>query len=210
MDENIQILIEQAARGDIDAMVMVGDCYNRGLYTEKNDQAAHKYYKMAADRGHLQAKLMVAIEFVYGLGAPEDKKTAIKYLRTAADGGVAFAQYLLACMYKTGEINDFRKEKKAMEYFEMAARQGDAKSQIELADMIVLSKKTKYSMEDMIFWLACAYLHRLNKQADEESEAAFKRLNHFIKNGLPGGNEYVEKVFEYVKNNYPKYIEDPL
>ena len=56
MDENIQILIEQAARGDIDAMVMVGDCYNRGLYTEKNDQAAHKYYKMAADRGHLQAK----------------------------------------------------------------------------------------------------------------------------------------------------------
>ena len=195
MDENIQILIEQAARGDIDAMVMVGDCYNRGLYTEKNDQAAHKYYKMAADRGHLQAKLMVAIEFLYGIGAPEYKKTAIKYLRTAADGGVAFAQYLLACMYKTGEINDFRKEKKAMEYFEMAARQGDAKSQIELADMIVL---------------ACAYLHRLNKQADEESEAAFKRLNHFIKNGLPGGNEYVEKVFEYVKNNYPKYIEDPL
>ena len=64
MDENIQILIEQAARGDIDAMVMVGDCYNRGLYTEKNDQAAHKYYKMAADRGHLQAKLMVAIEFL--------------------------------------------------------------------------------------------------------------------------------------------------
>lgn len=141
MDENIQILIEQAARGDIDAMVMVGDCYNRGLYTEKNDQAAHKYYKMAADRGHLQAKLMVAIEFLYGIGAPEDKKIAIKYLRTAADGGVAFAQYLLACMYKTGEINDFRKEKKAMEYFEMAARQGDAKSQIELADMIVLSKK---------------------------------------------------------------------
>lgn len=208
MDEGLKNLVTKAEQGDVDAMVMVGDCYNRGLHTEKDDQEAHRYYKMAADKGHVQANLMVAIDLLNGIGTPKDKKAGTKYLQIAADGGAAFGQYLLASMYKKGEIGLFGREQKAMKYFEMAAKQGDAKSQVELADMIMLAKKSKYTLDDMVFWLVCAYLH--GNQAEEESNAALQRINHLISNGMPGGKAYVEKVLDNVKRNYQVYLKKPF
>ena len=208
MDEGLKNLVTKAEQGDVDAMVMVGDCYNRGLHTEKDDQEAHRYYKMAADKGHVQANLMVAIDLLNGIGTSKDKKAGTKYLQIAADGGAAFGQYLLASMYKIGEIGLFGREQKAMKYFEMAAKQGDAKSQVELADMIMLAKKSKYTLDDMVFWLVCAYLH--GNQAEEESNAALQRINHLISNGMPGGKAYVEKVLDNVKRNYQVYLKKPL
>lgn len=208
MDEGLKNLVTKAEKGDVAAMVMVGDCYNRGLHTEKNAQEAHRYYKMAADKGHVQANLMVAIDLLNGIGTSKDKKAGTKYLQIAADGGAAFAQYLLASMYKIGEIGLLGREKKAMKYFEMAAKQGDAKSQVELADMIMLTKRSKYTMDDMVFWLVCAYLH--GNQAEEESDAALQRINHLINNGMPGGKSYVEKVLDNVKRNYQVYLKKPF
>lgn len=141
LDEGFKNLINKAENGDIDAMAMVGDCYDRGLYTEKNPQEAHQYYKMAADKGHIHASIMVAIDLLNGIGTAKDKKTGTKYLQIAADGGAAYAQYLLASLYQVGEIGFLGREQKAMKYFEMAAKQGDARFQIELADMIMLAKK---------------------------------------------------------------------
>ena len=208
MEEGLKNLVTKAEQGDVDAMVMVGDCYNRGLHTEKDDQEAHRYYKMAADKGHVQANLMVAIDLLNGIGTSKDKKAGTKYLQIAADGGAAFGQYLLASMYKIGEIGLFGREQKAMKYFEMAAKQGDAKSQVELADMIMLAKKSKYTLDDMVFWLVCAYLH--GNQAEEESNAALQRINHLISNGMPGGKAYVEKVLDNVKRNYQVYLKKPF
>ena len=208
MDEGLKNLVTKAEQGDVDAMVMVGDCYNRGLHTEKDDQEAHRYYKMAADKGHVQANLMVAIDLLNGIGTSKDKKAGTKYLQIAADGGAAFGQYLLASMYKIGEMGLFGREQKAMKYFEMAAKQGDAKSQVELADMIMLAKKSKYTLDDMVFWLVCAYLH--GNQAEEESNAALQRIDHLISNGMPGGKAYVEKVLDNVKRNYQVYLKKPF
>ena len=208
MDGGLKNLVTKAEQGDVDAMIMVGDCYNRGLHTEKDDQEAHRYYKMAADKGHVQANLMVAIDLLNGIGTSKDKKAGTKYLQIAADGGAAFGQYLLASMYKVGEIGLFGREQKAMKYFEMAAKQGDAKSQVELADMIMLAKKSKYTLDDMVFWLVCAYLH--GNQAEEESNAALQRINHLISNGMPGGKAYVEKVLDNVKRNYQVYLKKPF
>ena len=208
MDEGLKNLVTKAEQGDVDAMIMVGDCYNRGLHTEKDDQEAHRYYKMAADKGHVQANLMVAIDLLNGIGTSKDKKAGTKYLQIAADGGAAFGQYLLASMYKVGEIGLFGREQKAMKYFEMAAKQGDAKSQVELADMIMLAKKSKYTLDDMVFWLVCAYLH--GNQAEEESNAALQRINHLISNGMPGGKAYVEKVLDNIKRNYQVYLKKPF
>lgn len=182
MDDGLKNLVTKAEQGDVDAMVMVGDCYNRGLHTEKNDQEAHRYYKMAADKGHIQASLMVAIALLDGIGTSKDKKMGTKYLKIAADGGAAFGQYLLASMYKRGEIGFWGREQKAMKYFEMAAEQGDAASQVELADMIILAKKSKYTMNDVVFLLVCAYLH--GDQAEKESNIALQRINQLINNVL--------------------------
>lgn len=207
-DEGLKNLVAKAEQGDVEAMVMVGDCYNRGFHTEKNDQEAHKYYKMAADKGHVQANLMVAIDLLNGIGTVKDKKSGTKYLQVAADGGAAYAQYLLASLYKMEEVGSFGREQIAMKYFEMAAKQGDAKSQIELADMIMLSKKSKYTLDDMVFWLACAYLH--GKEAEKESNDALQRINHLISNGIPGGKARIEQTIDDIKRNYQSYLKKPF
>lgn len=207
-DEGLKNLMIKAEQGDLEAMVMVGDCYNRGFHAEKNDREAHRYYKMAADKGHGQANLMVAIDLLNGIGTVKDKKLGTKYLQVAADGSVAYAQYLLASLYKMGEVGSFGREQMAMKYFEMAAKQGDAKSQIELADMIMLSNKSKYTLDDMVFWLVCAYLH--GKVAEKESNDALQRINHLISNGIPGGKARIEQTLEDVKRNHQDYLKNPF
>lgn len=210
MDEGFKNLIEKAENGDVESMVMVGDCYNRGLHTEKDDNRAHIYYKMAADKGHASAVLMVAIDYLNGIGIPKNKKIGVKYLQSSADNGVAYAQYLLATLYRQGEIGIFfGGEQKAMKYYEMAARQGQAKSQLELADLIWNSKNSKYSLEDMLFWMVCAYLHN-PKEAYEESEMARTKLNALIKSGLPEGKPRVDEVIDNVKKQYTIYLKNPF
>lgn len=82
-------------------------------------------------------------------------------------------------------------------------------TQIELADLIMLQKRSKYNLDDMIFWLVCAYLHGTAEQNVEESDAALQRINHLISNGMPGGKTKVEQIIENVKRHYPEYIKNP-
>ena len=48
-------------------MVMVGDYYNRGFHTNKDDLKAQIYYKMATDKGHVAATFMVGLPPVFTL-----------------------------------------------------------------------------------------------------------------------------------------------
>lgn len=206
MDEGLRNLILKADQGDVEAMVMVGDCYNKGFHTEKDDKMAHAYYKKAADVGHTSSALMIAIDYLNGMGTAKNKKLGVTYLTFAADNGIAYAQFLLATLYKHKEIGLFGNERKAIKYYEMAAKQGDAKSQIELADIIWNNKNSKYSLDDMLFWLVCAYLHTQNK---EESNLAMQRLNALLKSGLPGGKPRVDEIVAKVKRNYQQYTQNP-
>lgn len=207
MDEGLKNLIEKAERGDVEAMVMVGDCYNRGFHADKDDAMAHIYYKMAADKGHIKAACIVAGNYLYGLGVPKNKKMGIKYLQMSADKGLAEAQYFLALEYQIGEAGLFLRELKEAAYFEKAAKQGHAKAQIELANMHILKEGAQYSLDQGIFWLVCAYLH--GSEAEEDSNKAMDGLNSLLKSGLPGGKKRVEKVIENVKKKHPSYIHNP-
>ena len=90
---------------------------------------------------------------------------------------------------------------------EMAAKQGHAKSQIELANMIMIGDHNGYTLDDVVFWLSCAYLHVDN--APKESADALTLLNHLVDNGIPGGSEYILDVMNDARCNYPQYLDNP-
>lgn len=207
MDEGLKNLITKAEQGDVEAMVMAGDCYNRGFHTNKDDAKAHLYYKMAADEGHARAAYIVSTNYLNGFGVPKNKKMGIKYLQISADKGLAEAQYFMGMVYQIGEAGLFFREQKETMYFEKAAKQGHAKAQIELANKNILNEGAQCSLEKGIFWLVCAYLH--GNEAEEESDKAKKGLNSLLKSGLPGGMKRVEEVMENVKKKYPSYIHNP-
>lgn len=207
MDQGFKNLVEKANSGNIDAMVMVADCYNRGLQTNQDDSKAQTYYKMAADKGHPAAAFMVSIGYLNGIGTRKSKSDAIKYMQFAADKGLANAQYLLGSLYKSGEIGLFFKEQKAVHYLEKASKQGHAKAQIALGDMNITNNGAQYTLEKGLFWLTCAYLHGEN--AKEESQDAMNRLNTLLQSGLPGGKNRIDQIIESIKKNYPSYITNP-
>lgn len=207
MDQNFKELVAQAESGDVNAMVMVANCYSGGMHVEKSDKLAYKYYKMAADHGHIEAHVQTAIHLLFGYGIPKDKKTGVKYLKIGADNGSAYGQYMLGFLYRAGEIGLLGRDKKAVQYFEMAAKQGHAKSQIELANMIMTGNHNGYTLDDVVFWLSCAYLHVDN--APKESADALKLLNHLVDNGIPGGSEFILDVMNNARCNYPQYLDNP-
>lgn len=207
MDEGFKRMLMQADGGDIEAMVMVADCYNRGLKVEKNDSKAHLYYQKAADMGHPRAAFMASLDWLTGMGTRKSKPNAIKYMQFAADKGVVNAQYMLGTLYKSGEAGFLFKEQKAAYYLEMAAKRGHAKAQIALGDMNIAGKGAQFSLEKGLFWLVCAYLHGSNAQ--EESDEAMRRLNALLQGGLPGGIKRVDQIVTSVKAKHPSYIRNP-
>lgn len=210
MDEGLKNLITKAEHGDIEAMVMVGDCYNRGFHTEKNDVKAQVYYKMAADNGHSKAAFMVAIGYLKGIGGVKNKVAGIKYLQNAADNGVVNAQYMMGMMYQAGEAGIFFKNQKAVKYYKKAAEQGHAEAQYELGRIYLLewSRGNTRRFDDGLFWMICACLHE-SKESMETSVKARNLINDtMVQRGYPV--EEIKRVAEEIRRKYPNYIEDSV
>lgn len=207
MDEGLKNLIQKAESGDIEAMVMVADCYNKGFHTMKDDTKAQTYYKIAADNGHSQAAFMAGLGYLNGCGVKKDKKMATKYLEQAANNNLANAQYMLGILYKSGEIGLFFKEQKAIKYLEAASKQGHAKAQIALGDMNMSNDGPQYTVEKGIFWYACAYLH--GERAHEESTQAMERLNTILQVGISGGKKRIDGIMSTIKSQHPEYLKNP-
>lgn len=144
MDAGLKNLITKAENGDVDAMVMVGDCFTKGINTRIDDVQSHKYYKMAADKGHVKASVQVGIDFINGIGVKSDKKQGVKYLTYAADHGEAFAQFYMGVLYENGEIGMSKTlgHGMAIMYYEMAAKQGNIINYFPLFFKSLCSKKT--------------------------------------------------------------------
>ena len=206
MDEGLRRMIERAEQGDVEYMVMVGDCYNRGLYTEKDEKEAYRYYKMAADKGNAGAEFMVGLSYLYGDGVAKDKKLARQYIRSAADKGVSKAQFVFGIMCLAGEAGFLIGKRTAVEYFEKAARQGLAEAQIKLADAYFLGNGVAKDLDKSVFWMACAYLH--GNDAREESQEAVNRFNALLEAGVPGGRTYIDSIIEKVKTNFISYTKE--
>ena len=115
MDQNFKALIAQAESGDVDAMVMVANCYNGGMHVEKSDKLAYKYYKMAANKGDVEA--VNNLGYLYY--RQKNYKEAEKYFKQAADMGHANAMFGLGTLYfETGNNEEGKR------YYERAAENG--------------------------------------------------------------------------------------
>ena len=209
MDEGLKNLITKAEGGDIEAMVMVGDCYSRGFHTDKDDSKAQTYYKMAADNGHPLAIFMVGLGYLNGIGVKQNKVTAIKYIQDAADKGVANAQYIMGALYHAGEARTIFKNQKAIKYYKMAAEQGNADAQYALGEIYLLkwSNGSIRHFDKGLFWMLCASLHTSEQSLEISIKAKNLIDDTIIQRGYP--IESIKQVIAQIKSNHPDYIDDP-
>ena len=189
----------RAEKGDIDALVELGNYYNGLLKSEE----AFYYYKKAADLGYVPAIFQVGLRYIDGDGVGRSMNQGQQYLQKAADKGYANALYCLGLLYQSGEVGFWGQEKKAFKCFSEAAEKGHAKAQIELGNMYMEKRK----IEQAIFCWACAYVH--GTKDFDASEAAKDQLNDFC-HAFSKGYDIADSIIKKVQRpEYSQYTNNP-
>ena len=123
--------------------------FANGYGVEEDSDNAMKLLKKAADLGQAEAQYDLYVKYTYGIGVSPDMKEAQKYLEMAAD------QEYIPALYKLGETANMAGEyEKAVEWFEKAARQGDASAQYALGMMYMGGNGVEKDTQTAYYWLS--------------------------------------------------------
>ena len=119
----------QAERGDAEAQVMLGRCYENGLGVSRNAATAASWYQKAAQQGNTVAQTLLAYCYQTGDGVPQSMERAVQLFHGAAERGNAEAQYRLGVLLHNGGNGVVRDRNTAAQWFLLSARQGNAYAQ---------------------------------------------------------------------------------
>jgi hypothetical protein len=133
-------------QGNAQAQNNLAVMYQFGKGVQENDQAAVKWYTLAAEQGDAHAQNNLGDMYKYGEGVKENDKTAVKWYSLAADQGFAKAQFNLGNMYHNGE-GVSEDNKTAMKWFTLAAEQGN-KDGLSGLELLHSSSVTSEKSED--------------------------------------------------------------
>ncbi len=126
-----QIWKTLADQGRHSAQYGLGELYSLGLGVSRDDVAAAKWNRMAAESGYVPAQSRLGAMYDEGRGVPQSLSKAMKWYRKAAQQGDLPAQISLGLIYGGGRgvpQNYFQ----AVKWFGLAAEQGDAVAQYNL------------------------------------------------------------------------------
>ena len=202
--ELIAKLEKDIIEGDVQSMVWLGDIYYKGADKIQPDiNKAFTYWEMAADAGNAMCCTKIAMSYYHGMNVDEDKAKAYKYFKKAASLDEPEALYFLGQEYNEGNLKDTENSyDMAKSYLDRAARKGHAQAQIDLSGLMF--KDDSATVDDVLFWLACAYLHKGTK----ESQQANNIMQGMVERNIPGGKERIVEKVEEVKNGYPQYLKN--
>lgn len=121
--------IEKSAnQGNKRAQYLLGRMYLEGQYVEKDLKKAFDLLIISAENGYAMAAFDVGVMYKNGEYVEADYAKAIEWIEKSAKLGFSDAQYAIGLHYLS--LKDIEK---ALDYFNMAAKQGnlDAKREIE-------------------------------------------------------------------------------
>lgn len=158
--------LTEARVGDPQAQYEVGIMCANGVGTRRSAEEALVWFKAAAGKGHASAQYLLAVAYANGMGTEKDEFQAVQWFFRAADQGnekallklarrvadhhdefafqcclkaaskgLADAQYELAGRFARG-VGAPKNEALARDWYERAARQGVARAQYALAELL--------------------------------------------------------------------------
>ena len=111
-----------ANKGDVQARYLLGRMYEEGEGVSKDEAAAVKWYRQAAEAGHPVSQRRLAGAYALGRGVAKDEKLGLYWIQQAAKNGDTRAQKQLAFGYQMGIGGLPKDEKLAREWRERAAK----------------------------------------------------------------------------------------
>lgn len=120
-----------AAQGHVQALAILGECYQKGTGVERDMEKAVECFEESAAAGCTAAMNSLALCCLWGLGRKQDRTRAVELYLQAAGNGDAAAQNNLGHCYESGTGVE-PDAAKAVEWYEKAAAQGYAEAQNSL------------------------------------------------------------------------------
>ena len=120
--EGVAFLKASAEAGNEDAMMLLADCYQKGMGTEPDPEAAYHWFLKAAEKGNTQGIVAVANCYLNGVGVEQDAKQVFAWNIRAAEAGDATGMVNAAACYEDG-FGVTKDEQKAFVLYEQAAEQ---------------------------------------------------------------------------------------
>lgn len=118
--EGVAFLQASAQAGNVDAMLLLADCYQKGLGTAPDAEAAYHWYLQAAERGSTQGMVAVANCYLHGVGVAIDAEQVFQWNIRAAEGGDPSGMINAAACYEDG-FGVPQDQRKAFALYEQAA-----------------------------------------------------------------------------------------
>ena len=140
---------------DAEAQYKLGVKYAKGRGVPRDDEAAVKWFRLAAEQGYAAAQTYLGWMYEKGRGVPRDAEAAVKWYRLAAEQGYAAAQTYLGWMYENGRGVP-RDDEAAVKWYRLAAEQGYARAQTNLGWMYRNGRGVMRDDEAAVKWYRLA------------------------------------------------------
>lgn len=208
----LELLNDEAKKGNAFAMADLGKMYHAGLGTACDEDVSKQWYERAleifktidGEKGNAYLEYRIAKQYQFGLGTEIDKGQAYAYYEESAKKDNQFAQYSLGSMY----LHDQEYEE-ALYWLERSAKHGNAFACFQLADMLEkgigcdkeeqkaknyyeqafagFEAEIKKSKEDTILY-KLGYMCLTGKGCEKNDEAA----ESYLKEAIELGNIHAE------------------
>ena len=130
--EEAEFLQVSAEAGNVDAMLLLADCYQKGWGVEADPEACFSWYLKAAQSGNTQAMTGVANCYMNGTGTAVDPAQVFAWNLRAAEAGDTSGMLNAASCYEDGYGVEADPEK-AFYWYEKAANAGYDLAMYQLA-----------------------------------------------------------------------------
>jgi TPR repeat protein len=203
----VELITRAAGAGHPEAMAGMGYLHMIGEGVEQDETKALEWLRKAAESGSLKAKGNLGVLLRTGKNIQLSNDESLRMLHEAADGGFVEAKSYLGRLYFTGDALQTQDREKARPYveaaaeagdpecqnimgvicsrgpeaerwFRRAARQGNAKAQSNLADLMGAASSASTNRVEALKWLLLAY---------DQGEPLAKKTYGEIRANLPPG-----------------------
>jgi TPR repeat protein len=175
--EGCKLILAAAEQYLPQAEHLVGVMYLHGEGTSKDEAAALKWLRRAANHGHLAGQFELASLLEAGIGEVSNIPAAINWFRIAASRGHPESLRHLGELYRDG-IQVEQSFEESVKWFLQAAELGDADAQHHLGVAYEKGEGVMGNIREAMVWY--------RKAAEQEQVDAFNRLGCIYESGIGG------------------------
>lgn len=148
----------------------LGNCYEQGLYVEKDDNKAFEYYQISAKMGYSLAYIKLSKCYLYGIGTKKDEKKSFEAIKKGAKKSLDCLSQL--AYYHSSGIGVKPSQKKFYKYSKMSAIKGNTLGIYNLGVCCLFGEGCKMDIDKAINYFHIA--------AERKYADAFYRLGEIF------------------------------